>query len=67
MLKSLDDPFTRFLEPEKYRSLKVSTSGELTGVGLQIALNPQTGILEVITPIENSPADKAGLKPRDRI
>lgn len=67
MLKSLDDPFTRFLEPEKYRSLKVSTSGELTGVGLQIALNPQTGILEVITPIENSPADKAGLRPRDRI
>ncbi len=67
MLKSLDDPFTRFLEPEKYRSLQVSTSGELTGVGLQIMLNPQTGVLEVITPIENSPAEKAGLKPRDRI
>ena len=67
MLKSLDDPFTRFLEPEKYRSLQVSTSGELTGVGLQIMLNPQTGVLEVITPIANSPAEKAGLKPRDRI
>jgi carboxyl-terminal processing protease len=67
MLKSLDDPFTRFLEPEKYHSLQVSTSGELTGVGLQIALNPQTGGLEVITPIEDSPAQKAGLKPRDRI
>ena len=67
MLKSLDDPFTRFLDPEKYRSLQVSTSGELTGVGLQIMLNPQTGVLEVITPIANSPAEKAGLKPRDRI
>ncbi|WP_228036977.1 carboxyl-terminal processing protease CtpA [Cuspidothrix issatschenkoi] len=67
MLRSLDDPFTRFLEPEKYRSLQVNTSGELTGVGLQIAFNPQTGILEVIAPIENSPAQKAGLKPRDRI
>ncbi|MFM7407218.1 MAG: carboxyl-terminal processing protease CtpA [Cuspidothrix sp.] len=67
MLKSLDDPFTRFLEPEKYRSLQVNTSGELTGVGLQIAFNPETGILEVIAPIENSPAEKAGLKPRDRI
>ncbi|MBD2279433.1 carboxyl-terminal processing protease CtpA [Aphanizomenon flos-aquae] len=67
MLKSLDDPFTRFLDPEKYRSLQVSTSGELTGVGLQITLNPQTGVLEVITPINNSPADRAGLKPRDRI
>ncbi|MBD2131729.1 MULTISPECIES: carboxyl-terminal processing protease CtpA [Sphaerospermopsis] len=67
MLKSLDDPFTRFLDPEQYRSLQVNTSGELTGVGLQIALNPQTGILEVITPIEGSPAEKAGLRPRDRI
>jgi carboxyl-terminal processing protease len=67
MLKSLDDPFTRFLDPEQYRSLQVNTSGELTGVGLQIALNPQTGKLEVITPIAGSPAEKAGIRPKDRI
>ncbi len=67
MLKSLDDPFTRFLDPDQYRSLQVNTSGELTGVGLQIALNSETGILEVITPIQGSPAERAGLKPRDRI
>ncbi len=67
MLKSLDDPFTRFLDPEQYRSLQVNTSGELTGVGLQIALNQQTGGLEVVTPIAGSPAEKAGIKPRDRI
>ncbi|MBH8575955.1 PDZ domain-containing protein [Nostocaceae cyanobacterium CENA369] len=67
MLKSLDDPFTRFLDPEQYRSLQVNTSGELTGVGLQIALNPQTGRLEVVSPIVGSPADKAGIRPRDRI
>lgn len=67
MLKSLDDPFTRFLDPEQYRSLQVNTSGELTGVGLQIALNSQSGKLEVIAPIAGSPADKAGIKSRDRI
>ncbi|MBE9004217.1 PDZ domain-containing protein [Fortiea sp. LEGE XX443] len=67
MLKSLDDPFTRFLDPEQYRSLQVNTSGELTGVGLQIALNPHTGQLEVVSPIAGSPADKAGMRPRDRI
>ena len=66
MLKSLDDPFTRFLDPRQYRSLQVNTSGELTGVGLQIALNPE-GKLEVITPIAGSPAEKAGIQPRDRI
>ncbi len=67
MLKSLDDPFTRFLDPQQYRSLQVNTSGELTGVGLQIALNPQTGKLEVVSPIAGSPAEKAGIQPRDRI
>jgi carboxyl-terminal processing protease len=67
MLKTLDDPFTRFLDPEQYRSLQVSTSGELTGVGLQIALNPETGKLEVVAPIAGSPAEKAGIQPRDRI
>ncbi|MEH2459384.1 carboxyl-terminal processing protease CtpA [Nostoc sp.] len=67
MLKSLDDPFTRFLDPEQYRSLQVNTSGELTGVGLQIALNPETGKLEVVAPITGSPAEKAGIRPRDRI
>ncbi|WP_066423508.1 carboxyl-terminal processing protease CtpA [Anabaena sp. 4-3] len=67
MLKTLDDPFTRFLDPEQYRSLQVNTSGELTGVGLQIALNPETGKLEVVSPIEGSPAEKAGIRSRDRI
>ncbi|YAG13303.1 carboxyl-terminal processing protease CtpA [Nostoc sp. DSM 114161] len=67
MLKSLDDPFTRFLDPEQYRSLQVNTSGELTGVGLQIALNAETGKLEVVAPITGSPAEKAGIRPRDRI
>ena len=67
MLASLDDPFTRFLKPEQYRSLQVNTSGELTGVGLQIVLNPKTGVLEVVAPIAGSPADKAGIQPRDRI
>ncbi len=67
MLKSLDDPFTRFLDPEQYRSLQVNTSGELTGVGLQIALEPHTGQLEVVAPITGSPAEKAGIRSRDRI
>ncbi len=67
MLKTLDDPFTRFLDPRQYRSLQVNTSGELTGVGLQIAQNSETGKLEVVTPISGSPAEKAGIQPRDRI
>ncbi|NEP04274.1 MAG: PDZ domain-containing protein [Okeania sp. SIO2G4] len=67
MLASLEDPFTRLLKPEQYHNLQVNTSGELTGVGLQIALDPQTGELIVISPLEGSPAEAAGIQPRDRV
>lgn len=67
MLASLDDPFTRLLKPEQYRSLQTNTSGELTGVGLQIALDTDTGELKVIAPIAGSPAEQAGIRPADTI
>jgi len=67
MLASLDDPFTRLLKPDQYRSLQTSTAGELTGVGLQIALDPQSGLIRVIAPIAGSPADQAGIQPADTI
>ncbi|MBD2577558.1 carboxyl-terminal processing protease CtpA [Oscillatoria sp. FACHB-1406] len=67
MLATLDDPFTRLLEPEQYRSLQVSTSGELSGVGLQIDLDAETGQLEAVSPIAGSPAEAAGIKPLDKI
>ena len=67
MLATLDDPFTRLLKPDQYRSLQTNTSGELTGVGLQITQDNPTGELRVISPIEGSPAERAGIKPRDRI
>lgn len=67
MLAGLDDPFTRLLKPDQYRSLQVNTSGELTGVGLQIALDSETGTLRVIAPIAGSPAERAGIQPSDRI
>ena len=67
MLAGLDDPFTRLLRPEQYRSLQVNTSGELSGVGLQININPETKRIEVISPLAGSPAETAGIKPRDII
>jgi carboxyl-terminal processing protease len=67
MLATLDDPFTRLLRPEQYHSLQVNTSGELSGVGLQINVNPETKLIEVISPLAGSPAEAAGIKPRDSI
>jgi carboxyl-terminal processing protease len=67
MLASLEDPFTRLLRPDSYRSLQVDTSGELTGVGLQIAQEPETKEVIVITPLDGSPAEAAGITTGDRI
>jgi carboxyl-terminal processing protease len=67
MLATLDEPFTRLLRPEQYHNLQVSTSGELSGIGLQININPETGHLEIVAPLAGSPAEAAGLAPRDRI
>lgn len=67
MLASLDDPFTRLLKPDQYRSLQVNTAGELTGIGLQIALDSESGTIQAIAPIEGSPAFDAGLQPGDLI
>jgi carboxyl-terminal processing protease len=67
MLATLGDPFTRFMRPDQYRSLQTNTSGELTGVGLQITQENSSGELRVIAPLEGSPAEQAGIKPRDLI
>lgn len=67
MLALLEDPYTRLLQPQQYQSLQTSTSGELTGVGLQIAKDDDDSVLRVIAPIEGSPADGANLQPQDQI
>ncbi|MDX2271219.1 MAG: S41 family peptidase [Cyanobacteriota bacterium] len=66
MLTSLGDPFTRFLDRQHYQSLQTSTAGELNGVGLQIAID-EAGRVMVISPIEGSPADQAGILTGDQI
>ncbi len=64
MLASLD-PHSQFMNPEDYNELKVDTEGKFGGIGVEISLKDD--LLTVITPIEDTPAWKAGLKPADRI
>ncbi|MDJ0733402.1 MAG: S41 family peptidase [Nostocaceae cyanobacterium] len=67
MLKLLKDPYTRFMDPEEFKNMQVDTSGELTGVGIQISLDDETKRLIVIAPIEDTPAFKAGIQSKDLI
>lgn len=64
MLRGLD-PYSAYLSPERYRDLEIGTSGEFGGVGMEVTT--KNGLLEVITPIEGGPAEKAGIKPKDLI
>ncbi|MEK7313585.1 MAG: PDZ domain-containing protein, partial [Deltaproteobacteria bacterium] len=64
MLKGLD-PHSSFLTPEDYREMQVDTKGQFGGVGIEIGV--RDGFLTVISPIEDTPAYKAGIKPKDRI
>ena len=64
MLASLD-PHSQFLEPEDYKELKTETQGKFGGLGIEISI--RDGLLTVITPLEDTPAWKAGIKAGDRI
>ena len=67
MLEKLNDPYTRFMDPEQFKSLNIDTSGELTGVGIQIAQDEKSKKITVISPIEGSPAAEAGILAQDVI
>ena len=67
MLEQLDDPYTRFMDPEEFRNMQIDTSGELTGVGIQISQDEETNDIVVVSPIEDTPAFDAGLLSGDGI
>ena len=67
MVEKLGDPYTRFMDPEQFKSMQIDTSGELTGVGIQISQDEETNKIIVISPIEDSPAAAAGIIAQDEI
>jgi carboxyl-terminal processing protease len=67
MLDQLGDPYTRFMNPEEFKNMQIDTSGELTGVGIQLSQDEDTKQLIVISPIEDTPAFSMGIQARDAI
>jgi len=64
MLLSLD-PHSSYISPKEYKNLLISTSGEYSGLGMEVTLDE--GFVKVISPIDDTPAKKAGIKPGDFI
>ncbi len=65
MVKSLEDPYTVFLVPDEAKKFLEDVSGQFEGVGMEIGI--RKGQLQVIAPLEGTPAQKAGLRPGDKI
>ena len=64
MLKTLD-PHSSFMLPELYKELQVETKGSFGGIGIEITI--RTGVLTIVSPIEDTPAFRAGLQAGDKI
>ncbi|HAC65539.1 MAG TPA: peptidase S41 [Cyanothece sp. UBA12306] len=67
MLEQLEDPYTRFMDPEEFKNMQIDTSGELTGVGIQLTKDEESNELTVVAPIEDTPAFEAGVLSKDVI
>lgn len=65
MVNSLNDPFTVFMPPEEGNSFSDSMEGEIEGIGAYISV--KDGKIIIVSPLQGSPAQKAGLKPNDQI
>ncbi|MGD1850124.1 MAG: S41 family peptidase [Cyanophyceae cyanobacterium] len=66
-LEKLEDPYTRFMTPEKFKQLTDKTNGSLSGIGIRLRpTEKETGFI-VQDPLHNSPASKAGLQSGDLI
>ena len=64
MLGSLD-PHSNYMDAKEYREMQVQTRGEFAGLGMQVTMD--NGLVKIISPIDDTPAARAGLKPGDLI
>ena len=64
VLQSLD-PYSAYMSPELFKEMQTETSGEFGGLGIEVGM--EAGVVKVISPIDNSPAEQAGIKAGDYI
>lgn len=67
MVKSLGDPYSSYLNAEDFSDYQEKNEEEYIGIGISVTFTPETNSLVVMSPYDNSPAQKAGVLPGDRI
>ncbi len=66
MLSALD-PHSAYLNPKNFRDMQVQTKGEFGGLGIEVTMEQGSGVVKVVSPIDDTPAAKAGLMANDLI
>ncbi|MEX0838928.1 MAG: PDZ domain-containing protein, partial [Parvibaculum sp.] len=64
MLTALD-PHSSYMTPKSFRDMQVQTRGEFGGLGIEVTM--ENGVVKVVTPIDDTPASRAGMRPNDYI
>lgn len=67
MMEALDDPHSNYMDPEVWHQVNEAMTGEYEGIGATVRQDETTGGLELVTIMDGSPAEKAGLQPGDQI
>lgn len=67
MTNSLNDPYTVYLNQKDYEDLKTETRGTYAGIGIVVAADKTDNTIMVVSPIEGTPGEKAGILPGDKI
>jgi carboxyl-terminal processing protease len=65
LIKAYGDPYTTFFAPQQAKDFKAAVSGSFSGVGMEVGI--KDGVITVVAPLKKSPAEKAGMKPDDKI
>lgn len=65
LFEGLEDPYSQYYTADEFQTLKEQTSGSFVGIGVYIGVNKENNKITIISPIEESPAAKAGIKSGD--
>lgn len=67
MVQSLKDPYSVYMSPSEFQDFMISVNGSFQGIGISLGSDEKTGKIIVVSPIEGTPAQKAGILPGDII
>ncbi len=67
IVASLDDPYSRYMDKDEFKEMSEETSSSYAGIGVVVTVDSKDNLITVISPFEDSPGEKAGILPGDKI